>query len=271
MDAAHKALLVEEGKQKCFREIVDKAHQGSNQADSPALRDEIIKVGICEPNTVKGLVETIFNKAIEDPLACQTLADVCQLMPAHFDPVDSGPAAPKEKGAGSRSSSEKRIDFRLTLIKKAKDELEKGVAARKLCKEWEAKEGAGDLKGDDKKEAEVDRAAAARMLAAVQFCGCLYSVGILTDKVIHSYVESLLKDAEADPRVEDAESLFGLLKLIGAKLEVTTRGSKDGKAVAQWFVRIAKIKEEAVSADVAKIMDNVLTLRAANWEGAASA
>jgi hypothetical protein len=31
------------------------------------------------------------------------------------------------------------------------------------------------------------------MLAAVTFCGCLYNVGILTEKIIHSAIEALLK------------------------------------------------------------------------------
>ena len=39
--------------------------------------------------------------------------------------------APKEKGAGSRGTSEKRIDLRLMVVKKCKEELEKGVAASK--------------------------------------------------------------------------------------------------------------------------------------------
>ena len=49
------------------------------------------------------------------------------------------------------------------------------------------------LKGEEKEQADHDRAAHTRMLAAVTFCGCLYNVGILTEKIIHSAIETLLK------------------------------------------------------------------------------
>ena len=50
---------------------------------------------------------------------------------AQFDPPEPSAAPLKERGAGSRSGSEKRIDFRLMVLKKCKDELEKGTAAIK--------------------------------------------------------------------------------------------------------------------------------------------
>ena len=49
------------------------------------------------------------------------------------------------------------------------------------------------LKGEEKEQADLDRKAHARMLHAVTFCGCLYNVGILTEKIIHSCIEALIK------------------------------------------------------------------------------
>jgi len=269
MDAAHKALMVEEAKQRQFVDICEKAHPENavlgNVADAVELKEEILKVGICEAQTVKGLVDHIWNKALSDPLAAQVLAEMCQLLPTQFEPVELRPQL-KEKGAGSRSSSEKKIDFRLMLIKKSKEELEKGIAARKEMKVWEEKEGKSKLKGEDKELAQACRNMCSRMLNAVNFCGNLYKAGILTDKVVHSYVESLLKDAEADPRAEDAETLCSLLKLIGSKLDATSRGSRDGKTVDKWYERIAAVKDAAVSKDISKMFANVLTLRAEGWE-----
>jgi translation initiation factor 4G len=154
------------------------------------------------------------------------------------------------------------------LIKKSKEELEKGIMARKEMKAWEEKEGKSKLKGEDKEVATACRAQCVRMLSAVNFCGNLYKSGILTDKVVHSYVESLLKDAEADPRTEDAESLCSLLKLIGSKLDATSRGSRDGKTVDKWYERIAAVKDQAVSKEISKLFNSVLTLRAEGWGNA---
>ena len=49
------------------------------------------------------------------------------------------------------------------------------------------------LKGEEKEQADLDRKAHARMLAAVTFCGALYNVGILTEKIIHTAIDALLK------------------------------------------------------------------------------
>jgi hypothetical protein len=65
------------------------------------------------------------------------------------------------------------------------------------------------------------------------------------------------------------EILAKLLRNIGGKLDQTSRSSKDGKAVAEYFKRIEKIKEEANSKDIAKMMESVLTLRENNWQAVA--
>ena len=49
------------------------------------------------------------------------------------------------------------------------------------------------LKGEEKEQADLDRKAHARLLAAVTFCGALYNVGILTEKIIHTAIDALLK------------------------------------------------------------------------------
>lgn len=267
MDSAQKDRLIEEAKQRQFMDIVAKAHDGTNCADAVTLRDEIMAVGIVEAGTLRGLVEHIFNKACEDLASIQTLAELCQLMPAHFDPP-AVEATTEKKGPGSRGVSEKRIDFRLMVLKKCKEELEKGGEAYKNVKVWEEKEAKAKLKGEDKINADADRAAYHRMLNCVQFCGCLYNVGILTEKIIHSCIDALLKDE--DPRPENMEILVALMTKIGSKFDATSRSSKDSKIVANYFTKIQKIKDDAVSKDVAKMMDKVLTLRANNW-GEASA
>ena len=44
---------------------------------------QIIKVGIAEAGTLRGLVDKIFDKALTDPEAQRTLAELCTVMPAH--------------------------------------------------------------------------------------------------------------------------------------------------------------------------------------------
>jgi len=273
MDQATKERLQEEARQRSFVDLLERAGGEKNPAGGQEIKDEVMKImPNPEAGTVKGLVEHIFNRATSEPAAVIPLADLCSLMPTHFDPPEVTSTA-KERGAGSRGSSEKRIDFRLMVLKKCKDELEKGAAAMKACKVWDAKEHqgkggkGGGLKGEEKEQAELDRAAHTRMLAAVTFCGCLYNVGILTEKIIHSAIEALLKDESQGH--ENMEILAKLLRNIGGKLDQTSRSSKDGKAVAEYFKRIEKIKEEANSKDIAKMMESVLTLRENNWQAVA--
>ncbi|GAX73310.1 hypothetical protein CEUSTIGMA_g764.t1 [Chlamydomonas eustigma] len=277
MDQAHKDRLIEEAKQRTFADIIERSHDEKNVCcDAKTLHEEIMKVGLVEAGTVRGLIEHIFNKATADTSSCQTLAELCSLMPAHLEPPESAVPAVKEKGAGSRGSSEKRVDFRLMVLRKCKEELEKGGAAMKAVRQWDSKETAGGkkgggLKGEEKEQAELDRLAYHRMLGAVQFCGHLYNVGILTEKIIHSAIDAMIKDEADYSRHENMEILSNLLRSIGMKLDSSSRSSKDSKAVAEYFKRVEKIKAEASSKEIAKMMEKVLTLRENHWEEAASA
>lgn len=265
MDSAMKERLIEEAKQRDFREILDRS---TPPADPIALRDEIMKVGIVEAGTLRGLVDSMFEKAVAEPATQKTIAELCQAMPAHFEPPAPEAAPAKERGAGSRGTSEKRIDFRLMVVKKAKDELEKGTNAVKACKAWDAKEhaaGKNAIKGDDKVQMEADRAAKKRLRVAIQFCGHLYNNGMVTEKIINSILDMLLKD-EDDPHHEDVESLSALLKTIGAKFDCHGHTTKEGKIVTKYFDKMAKMKENAVSKQIAELMTGIMNLRTKGWE-----
>lgn len=270
MEAVHKERLIEEAKQRAFGDILETAHQGTgNSADAVTLRDQILKVGIVEAGTLRGLIDQIFEVAVSNASSCQVLAELCQLLPAHFDPPEApAPAAdaPKEKGAGSRSSSEKRIDTRLIVLKKCKDELSKGEAAVKAVKQWDVKEHDKTVKlsADEKKLCQADRAARSRMLGAIHFCTCLYNTGLLTEKILQSCIDILLKN-EVDPRQEDVECLCQLMASVGSKLEAPTHTAREAKVISTYFERMGKMKDNALSKDIVKRLDNVLTLRGKGW------
>lgn len=260
MDQVQKDRLIEEKKQRDFMDILAKASAPTN-LDAASLREEVLAIGISEAGTLRGLVEHIFNQATEDVATQQTMAEFCQLMPQTFDPPEKTEEA---KGPGSRSSSEKRVDFRLMVIKKCKDELDKGSHAHKAVRSWEEKEAKAKLKGEDKQQADIDRAAYARMLRCIPFCGCLYTSGVLTDKVIQACIDHLLK-ADEDPRSESVEVLTKLMSKVGGKFEGSAKTTKDKKTITKYFDTMEKIKNDAVSKDIAKMLNKVLTLRENNW------
>jgi translation initiation factor 4G len=269
MDQVQKDRLLEESRQRQFGDICAKASTG---VDAATLRDEVLAIGISEGGTLRGLIEHIFNAACDTQtgLAAQhTLAELCQLMPHTFEPPV--PVASAEKtGPGSRGTSEKRIDFRLSLLKKCKEELEAGGKALKECRIWEEKEAkeSKKLKGEDRNEAEASRAAYKRSLTCIQFCGCMYTSGVLTEKIIQSCIDQLLK-ADDDPRFENMEILTKLMTKIGFKFEASSKTSKDAKTHARIFDRMQEIKVDAVSKDIAKMMETVLTLRSKEWQATA--
>lgn len=268
MDAVQRERLLEEEKQRKIGDIVAKA-RAPCLADAETMRDELMKLGLAEAGTVRGVVEQIFDVACSDGATSLTLSELCQIMPAHFEPVEAAPPVVKEKGAGSRGTSEKRIDLRLMVVKKCKEELEKGVVATKAVKAWEEKEAQKELNGDDKRAAEVDKLARQRMLELVRFCGNLYNQGIVSEKVIHGCIDILIKD-EDEPRFEDMETLSALLKSIGSKLEGgASKSTKEAKIVAEYFKKIDKMKENAVSQQLASLLGEVLDLKAAGWVAAA--
>lgn len=61
-------------------------------------------------------------------------------------------------------------------------------------------------------------------------------------------------------RPENMEILLKLLKNIGEKLDSTSHSSKDVKAVGDYFKKIEKIKDDAVSKSVAKTMEQVRSI-----------
>ena len=77
-----------------------------------------------------------------------------------------------------------------------------------------------------------------------------------------------LQDKE-EPRYEDMEALTKLLKVIGSKLDAASKSAKEGKIIAEYYKSMEKMKEEAVSAQVANMLDEVLTLKASGWVEAA--
>eukprot|EP00798_Chlamydomonas_sp_ICE-L_P019520 gene19520-26194_t len=258
--------LQEEAKQRSLGDIIAKAPG----VDAATLKEELVAAlsgGFVEAGTVKGLINQIWDRAIADESNNDVLAEMCHLMPANFDPPEGTPAADVVRPSGSRGTSEKRVDFRLMMIKKCKEELEKGTTATKALKISESRETGGKdgkLKGDEKAQFEADKAARVRMLSAITFTGHLYNHGIATEKLIQACMETLLK-GEAEPRHEDVLLLCSLTKLVGMKLEAPSRSSKDGKTVNNYFERIAKMKADAVTKDISKRLDEVLTLRAAGW------
>lgn len=268
MDAVHKERLQEEAKQRTLGEILHK--YGSLTAD--AMKDEVLTTlgSVVEAGTIKSFVMQIWEIAMETEEAQPRLAEMSGLMPATFEPPESE-AAPKEKGAGSRNtSSASKVDFRLMMIKKCKEELQEGTSAQKSIKQWEAKQetmGKEKLKGDDKVAYDAAKAARARHYVASTFIAHLYCQGIATDKVIQSAMEALLK-SEAHPSEDDISRLCTLCKLVGGKLEnpTTSRSSRDGKLVDGYFAKIQKMKDDAISKDVAKRLGEVLDLRGSGWK-----
>lgn len=66
-------------------------------------------------------------------------------------------------------------------------------------------------------EAERELKARRRMLGNIQFIGHLYKCGLLTERIIHSCIVSLMQDTKS-PRPDDIECLCKLLTTLGKQV-----------------------------------------------------
>lgn len=259
----------EEKKQRQFKAILNKLTVDNFER----LSEQILDVGIEQQKTLVGLIDQIFDKALIETNFCEMYASLCQCIHPRL-PSFEDPSLPNGK----------RMDFRRLLLNKCQEEFEKGTAAMRAVEAREAKERdekelaevaakkeEGELDDSDKatKEAEkqtadAERAARRRMLGNIQFIGHLYRFKLLTEKIMHNCIISLLSE-EKNPKAEDVECLCKLMSTVGKQLD-SSQKTEHKSAMDVYFNRMERLRQHnQLDARIRFMVQDVHDLRSRKW------
>ncbi|CAD7702866.1 unnamed protein product, partial [Ostreobium quekettii] len=203
----------EEKRQKSFKSILNKLTPDNFQKMFNKMKD--VEIGSAQ--TLTGLIDQIFDKALIETTFCALYASLCKLLSTEMPEftVEGDP---------------RKVTFRRLLLNKCQAEFEKGDAAMR------AAEQASEL-GTEESARILIQAKKERMrsLGNMQFIGHLFKEGMLTEKIIHQCIVELLRE-EKSPKPEDIECLCKLVATVGRRL---TQRSE----LKAYFLRVARLAE----------------------------
>ncbi|XP_078490963.1 eukaryotic translation initiation factor 4 gamma 3-like [Ciona intestinalis] len=208
------------------------------------------KVQALEINTearLRGVVDLIFEKAINEPSFCEPYANMCRMM-SQFH-VSSTP------GSGSNT-----LEFRKRLLTRCQREFENRTNEEELnamkikIENAEKSEVKQQLNNDLELMTMKQRR---RMLGNIRLIGELFKLNMITESVMHNCIMSLFRVRDED----SLECLCQLLNTIGKRLD----NGKKKTRMNQYFEQMNKIvREKKTTSRVRFILMDVIDLRLNN-------
>lgn len=187
----------------------------------PILSEQFQSLKIDTKEKLNGVINTVFNKAVNEPNFSEGYAKLCQYLSQCSQRIDS--------------SSTEHAFFKRTLITKCQFEFEQNVANKNTTeaalqplmakmKEFQEKNdmnGVNEVKAQITEEESILRR---RLVSTVRFIGELYKLDMLTTNIMGVCISVLLREAapnQSNPAQanEKLECLCKLLTTVGGKLE----------------------------------------------------
>ena len=215
---------------------------------------------------LKICMELIFEKAVDEPSFSVAYAQMCQSLMKKSIIVKEG-------------TEQKELSFKKLLITRVQQEFVKDYMDDVDRVGHDAKMEDPNLSEEEKKLARdtfmaLEMKARRRSLGNIRFIGELYKLEMLTCKIMHECVFKLLKTTDD----ESIECLCRLITTVGQVLEKETVNkisttpkeriaSMGIREIAFYFTEMKKIiSEKVISARVRFLMQDVVDLRANNWQ-----
>lgn len=235
--------------EELFREVRNILNKLTPQ-NIQKLTGNLINLAINTEDRLKGAIDIIFEKSIDEQVFSQTYAQLCKVLSQIKVPSNTEP--------------NKSVNFRTMLLTRCQKEFDTDYYTEinydKLLQEVE--QCTDETKKRELKELAEEKLAKAkrRSLGNIRFIGELFKLGMLTEGIMNDCIDRLLKQ-ESDE--ENIECLCRLLTTIGKEVDKPNNATK----MKNYFERLERItkRKDSVTARIRFMILDVLDLRKSNW------
>uniref|UniRef100_A0A8B9J3X8 Eukaryotic translation initiation factor 4 gamma, 3a n=1 Tax=Astyanax mexicanus TaxID=7994 RepID=A0A8B9J3X8_ASTMX len=209
------------------------------------LMKQVTDLTINTEERLKGVIDLVFEKAIDEPSFSVAYANMCHCLATLKVPMADKPGT--------------TVNFRKLLLNRCQKEFERDkmddAAFEKKQKELDS------VSEKERLQEELEEAkdkARRRSTGNIKFIGELFKLRMLTEPIMHDCVVKLLKNHDD----ESLECLCRLLTTIGKDLDF----EKAKPRMDQYFHQMEKIvKERKTSSRIRFMLQDVIDLRLHNW------
>ncbi|PJF16854.1 hypothetical protein PSACC_03344 [Paramicrosporidium saccamoebae] len=243
------------------------------------LTDQILEMSILKPAVMTGVIDMLFDKAVEEPRYAPLYARLCLSIARHeVEQQKKDLSAEEQEKANSifrkhlvtkcqieyqakRAYTSQRLEMLMAKAMAEAGESEESVEESSEKKgETKPTTVSGELTEDDYAMIKTKR----RVLGNMKFIGELYMVGLIPPKIMHTVIQELLTDI-VNPEEEEVESVCRLIPTIGAMLDTPESSS-------YWAKYIERLRGLSVNTKlptrVRFMLQDLLELRANGWKKA---
>jgi len=222
-----------------------------------SLSKQIIEIGITDEAILEGVINLVFDKALDEPNFGSLYAELCKSISDELPKIQSWMI--------DKKSENKNNLFRKLLLNKCQLEFEKEV---KWTEENKITKPVSEMTEEEKNEwatKETERIKIKRRsLGNIKFIGELFKLSMLSEKIMHQCVGKLLFSNIDNPEEEDLESLCNLMKTIGKKLD---NNEKAQKHMNLYFEKIEELsKRKTIPSRIRFMLQDVYELRKDHWK-----
>ncbi|XP_061689117.1 eukaryotic translation initiation factor 4 gamma 3 isoform X4 [Syngnathoides biaculeatus] len=233
--------------QELFRKVRSILNKLTPQKFSQLMK-QVTDLTIDTEERLKGVIDLVFEKAIDEPSFSVAYGHMCQCL-----------AELKVQIADKPNNT---VNFRKLLLHRCQKEFEKDkvddVVFEKKQKELDSADSSTERERLQEELEEAKDKARRRSIGNIKFIGELFKLKMLTEAIMHDCVVKLLKNHDE----ESLECLCRLLTTIGKDLDF----QKAKPRMDQYFHQMEKIvKERKTSSRIRFMLQDVIDLRLHFW------
>uniref|UniRef100_A0A672M2Q7 Eukaryotic translation initiation factor 4 gamma 3 n=1 Tax=Sinocyclocheilus grahami TaxID=75366 RepID=A0A672M2Q7_SINGR len=212
------------------------------------LMKQVTDLTINTEERLKGVIDLVFEKAIDEPSFSVAYANMCRCLATLKVPTADKPNT--------------TVNFRKLLLNRCQKEFERDkvddVVLERKQKELDSATSPTEREKLQEELEETKDKARRRSTGNIKFIGELFKLKMLTEPIMHDCVVKLLKNHDG----ESLECLCRLLTTIGKDLDF----EKAKPRMDQYFNQMEKIvKERKTSSRIRFMLQDVIDLRLHNW------
>ncbi|KAL6465042.1 hypothetical protein MHYP_G00273590 [Metynnis hypsauchen] len=233
--------------QELLRKVRSILNKLTPQMFTPLMK-QVTDLTINTEERLKGVIDLVFEKAIDEPSFSVAYANMCHCLATLKVPMADKPGT--------------TVNFRKLLLNRCQKEFERDkMDNAEFEKKQKELDSAASVSEKERLQEELEEAkdkARRRSTGNIKFIGELFKLRMLTEPIMHDCMVKLLKNHDD----ESLECLCRLLTTIGKDLDF----EKAKPRMDQYFNQMEKIvKERKTSSRIRFMLQDVIELRLHNW------